>query len=291
MPAKPPSDLLSKHPSLSPTPGRRNSSDQALERAQLALRMQRPNEAERLAADVLKANRGNAVAATILGRALLAQNRADEAIAPLERAAHRSDDPEIETLLAGALFAAGRHEEALDQLRQTAARRPPFAPAFREHAGQLAKLGRIDEAIAVMESGLALAPDSVDMQIGLAFLYLNRNNRTKARATLEQALTAAPGRADILAALAQIMLLDGEYASAADAYRHALALRPDNATARANLAVCQLEMGERDAGETSLRAATRGRPEMLGRAIHSLAAASHGRFFMRPSKVAKFLNG
>lgn len=292
MPAKPPSDLLSKHPSLSPTPGRRNSSDQALERAQLALRMQRPNEAERLAADVLKANRGNTVAATILGRALMMQNLADEAIAPLERAARRSGDPEIETLLAGALFAAGRHEEALDQLRQTTARRPPFAPAFLEHAGQLAKLGRIDEAIAVMERGLALAPDSVDMQIGLAFLYLNRNNRTKARATLEQALAAAsPGRADILAALAQVMLLDGEYASAADAYRHALALRPDNATARANLAVCQLEMGERDAGEASLRAATRGRPEMLGRAIHSLAAASHGRFFMRPSAVAKFFNG
>jgi tetratricopeptide (TPR) repeat protein len=291
MPAKPTRDLLPKHPFPSPSPGRRNSSDQALERAQLALRMQRPNEAEQLAADVVKANRGNTVAATILGRALMMQNRADEAIAPLERAARRSGDPEIETLLAGALFAAGRHEEALDQLRQTTARRPPFAPAFREHAGQFAKLGRIDEAIAMMESGLALAPDAVEMQIGLAFLYLNRNNRTKARATLLQALTAAPGRPDILAALAQVMLLDGEYASAADAYRHALALRPDNATARANLAVCQLEMGERDAGEASLRAATRGRPEMLGRAIHSLAAASHGRFFMRPSAVTKFFNG
>jgi tetratricopeptide (TPR) repeat protein len=200
-------------------------------------------------------------------------------------------NPEIETLLAGALFAAGLVKEALDQLRQTIAKRPPFAPAFREYAGQLAKMGRIDEAIAVLESGLALAPDVVDFQIGFAFLYLNRNDRTKARATLLRALTAAPGRHDILTALVQVMLLDGEYAAAAEGYRRALALRPDDATARANLGVCQLEMGERDAGEATLRSATRGRPEMVGRAIHTLAAASHGRFFLGPSAVAKFLNG
>jgi hypothetical protein len=41
-PAKSSSDLLSKYPSLSPIPGQRNSSDQVLERAQLALRMHVP---------------------------------------------------------------------------------------------------------------------------------------------------------------------------------------------------------------------------------------------------------
>jgi hypothetical protein len=58
---------------------------------------------------------------------------------------------------------------------------------------------------------------------------------------------------------------------------------------RADLGACQLEMGARDAGESTLRAATRGRPEMLGRAIHLLAATSHGRFFFRPSAAVKFL--
>jgi hypothetical protein len=48
-------------------------------------------------------------------------------------------------------------------------------------------------------------------------------------------------------------------------------------------------MGERDAGEASLRAATGGDPHMTGQAITSLAASSHGRFFLRPSAVAKFL--
>ena len=159
-----------------PSPG-----NPTLEKALLALRMQRLDEAERLASDVLKSNRGNVVAADVLGRALLMQNRPKEAVDPLQRAARRSHDPAIEILLAAALDAAGRGEEAIDQLRLTAARRPPFPPAFLELGGQLGKLGRFDEGIAVLESGLAFAPDDLDLRMGLGYLHLKRNDRTKAR--------------------------------------------------------------------------------------------------------------
>lgn len=126
----------------------------------LAFRMGRPDEPEHLASDVLKSNRGNILAAQILGRALLVQSRASEAIDPLQRAARRSDDPEIETLLAAALAAAGRDDEASEQLRRTTARRPPFLPAFLELGRLLGDSGGFDEGIAVLESGLALAPDA-----------------------------------------------------------------------------------------------------------------------------------
>src|SRR3981081_1447291 len=98
---------------------RRNSSNDALERAALALQMQRPDEAERLAAGILKANRGNTVAAAILGRALMAQNRADEAISPLERVVRRGGESGNRNPACRSLFAAGLVKEALDQLRQT----------------------------------------------------------------------------------------------------------------------------------------------------------------------------
>jgi hypothetical protein len=58
---------------------------------------------------------------------------------------------------------------------------------------------------------------------------------------------------------------------------------------RADFAVCLMEMGEREAGEANLRAATRDRPQMLLRAVHSLATTVHGRLFLRPSAVVKFL--
>ena len=145
--------------------------------------------------------------------------------------------------------------------------------------------------MAALESGLAFAPDAVDMQRELAALHLKRNDRTRAREILLRALKVAPDRPDLLSALAQVMLLDGEYASTADIFRRIVALRPDDAIARADFGRCLLEMGERDAGEASIRMATQERPELYGRAILSLAVASRGRFFLRPSAAAKFLRG
>jgi Tfp pilus assembly protein PilF len=274
-----------------PRSTQQTNSGSPLERAVLALRMQRPQEAERLAAGVLKSNRGNLLAARVLGRALLMQNRAAEAIVPLERAAGRGDDPAIETELAIALAAAGRRDEALDQLRQTTARRPPFPQAFVEHGGLLSKIGHLEEATAVLENGLALAPEIVELQIELGFVYLKRNDRTKARSMFSKVLERSPERTDVLPALARAMAFDGEYAAAADLFRRALGLRPDDAMTRNNLGACLLEMGEREAGEARLRAAVRNAPQMAGLAITSLAAASHGRFFLRPSAAAKFLRG
>lgn len=253
--------------------------------------MGRFTEAEQLAAEVLKASRTDIAAASMLARALIAQNRGEEAIAPLERAARRGSDPGIETLLGAALGSAGRRTEAIEQLRRTTARRPPFTPAFQELAGQLARDGRIDEAIVVAESGLVLAPQAIDLQLDLARLHLQQNARGKARAILLRAREAAPGRPDIWMALVRVLLLDGEYAAAADACRHALGLRPDDALMRADLAACLLEMGEREAGEANLRSVLRSGPQMLGRATYALAASSHGRFFFRPSALAKFLQG
>jgi len=282
---------MSKGPPFPASPGRPNANDRALERAGLALRMQHPVEAERIAAEVLKANRGNVRAAQVLGQALLMQNRGAEAIAPLERAARRGEDPVVETLLGAAFALTGRIDEALEQLRRATARRPPYPPAFLEHGIQLARAGRFEEAMAVLESGLAFAPDAVDMQRELAALHLKRNDRIKAREILLRALKVAPDRPDLLSALAQVLLLDGEYASAAETFRRVVALRPDDAIARAELGRCQLEMGERDAGEASIRMATREKPELFGRAIMSLSVSSRGRFFLRPSAAAKFLRG
>jgi Flp pilus assembly protein TadD len=279
---------MSKRPLSNPQ--RPSPGNPTLEKALLAFRMHRFEEAERLAFDVLKSDRGNVVAADILGRALLTRNRAAEAIEPLQRAARRSNDPSIETLLAAVLATAGRDEEAVDQLRRTSARRPPFPPAFVELAAQLRKRGRFDEAVAVLESGLALTPDILDLRMGLGYLHIQRNDRASARSSFSQVLAVAPQRHDALVALAKVMVLSGEYAGAADLYRRALGLQPDDAPTRVNLAKCLLELDERDTAEATLRAATRGSAKSAGSAIMALAAAPHGRFFLRPSAAAKFLH-
>lgn len=280
---------MPKHPSVS-SGNRGHNQSQVLQRAALALQMRQFIEAERLATEVLKASRTDVGAASILARALIAQNRGEEAIAPLERVARRVTDPGIETLLGAALVSAGRRTEAIDLLRRTTERYPPFLPAFQELAGQLSRFGRIDEAVAVIENALGFAPEAVDLQLDLARLVLLRNERSRARAILVKAREAAPGHPDVLTTFAGVLLLDGDYASAADVYRHVLALRPDDAVTRAALSACFLEMGERDAGEANLRQALRGRPQMIGRTTYALVHSSHGRFFFRPSAMARFLS-
>lgn len=272
-----------------PAPSQPNASDHAVQQALFALQMQRPDEAERIAAEVLKANRGHLGAATVLARALMMQNRPDEAIAPLEKAARRANDPGIETELAAALVAAGRHDDALKQLRQTTARRPVFPPAFFEYANQLSAQGKYRDAVDLLESGRAVAPHVVEFYREIAFHSLKLNARTRARECLTQALDMAPDRADLLAGLAQVMLLDGDYAAAAETYRRSLALQPNNEMARILLSSSLFELNERDAAEANLREIVREMPQMTGRAITALADAPHGRLFLRPSDAEKFL--
>ncbi len=272
-------------------PDRPSSVSQALEQASLALQAQRPDEAERLAAGVLRADRSNITAARVLATALLVQGRADEAIHPLQRAARRSQDPAIETLLARALAAIGRKDEALDQLRETIGRRPPFPQAFLELGDQLSAMGRFEEGAAVFESGVALMPDALVLRVGLGYLNLQRNDRAQARTLFLRVRAEAPGRIDALVGLARVMTLDGDYAEAAELYRKVLEVRPSDAATRIELGKCLLEMGKRDAGAATLCAATQGSAELSGPATMALATASHGRFFLRRSAAAKYLRG
>ena len=153
------------------------------------------------------------------------------------------------------------------------------------------KLGRSDEAIEMIESGIALAPDAIDLQIDLGRLHINSNDRVKSAHDAAQALAAAPGRPDIPAALARVMLSGWRLCGGGGHLQASARLAARRRHDAGRLAACQLELGARDAGEATLRAATRGRPEMLGRAVHLLAATSHGRFFFgqRRGKIPRQL--
>ena len=155
-----------------PLPERPSLIDQTLDRAVLAFQAQRPDEAARIAAEVLRSARGNLRAAQLLGQALLMQARPLEAVEVLGPVARRSGDPGIETLLARALAEAGRGAEAQDLLRKATTRRPAYPLAFVELGDRLGKAGRFDEAAAVFEAGLALAPEAQVLRVALGYLRL-----------------------------------------------------------------------------------------------------------------------
>ena len=265
------------------------NAEQALHAAILALQGQRPDEAERIAAAVLKREPLHPVAAGILGRAMMLQNRAAEAIPVLEQAARRGNDSAVETQFADALVATGRRDEALAQLRRTMARRPAFLPSFVMYARYTAETGAHADAIAALQQGCALFPGAWELQNELALQHIKINDRAAARAVLSQALAGAPQHPFLLMTLGQVHYLDGDYAAAADTYRRVLVINPGDAAARKNLGTCCLELGERAGGEADLRVAVRAAPQLAGHAIAAMALASHGRFFLRLSAAMDFL--
>ena len=254
----------------------------------MALQMQQFADAEQLASQVLKSDRGNTLAAEVLGRALLAQNRLEDAVGHLSKFARRTGEPSIETLLAGMLAAVGRRDEALDHLRRAITPQPPYIPAFAELALQLRKSGLLEDAMTVAESGLALAPQSADLQLALGYVLADRNERVRAREVFANLRAAEPTHHDAMLALAGALIWDGDYKQAADLYRRALAIKPLDDT-RIRLAKCLLELRQREEAEVLFRAAAHGVSQLAAPAVIGMVSASHGRIFLQPSVALDFL--
>ena len=262
-----------------------------LQRAALALKAKRPEEAQRIAEEILRRDPRHARAPHILGFALLMQGRAEAAVSPLEAAARGRHDPEIETQLALALSQVGRRDDALSRLRRASKRQPPYAPAFHGLGSLLFAMGRHDEAIEALRGGVAVAPMMPEMSIQLGNVFLQRRKYEEARAAFGQALSISPDTSDALIGMGKAQYAIGQSQAAADCFRRCLRIRPDDDSIWLHLGHCLLRLGERDAGFECFRTASRGDPKRYGRALLSLAASGRGRAWLKPSAAAQFLRG
>jgi tetratricopeptide (TPR) repeat protein len=265
--------------------------DDALSRAMFALNSQRPNEAERIAGEVLKADPHHARALHIFGCALLMQGRARDAIAPLETAARGRRDPEIDTQLAVALRQTGRHDDALSRLKRATKRQPPYAVAFCELGSLLVEMERYDEAIEALGRGLEVAPMISDLSIQLGYIFLSRRNCADARVAFARALDISPGSFAALYGMAKAHQEVGECQTAAEYFRRCLTIRPDDAGLWLNLGQCLLEFGQRDAGYECFRTAASDDSKRYGNALASLVRSGRGRFWLKPSAAERYLQG
>ena len=220
------------------------------------------------------------------------QGRAEEAVAPLEKAARTSRDPEVETQLAIALRQAGDSDKALTWLKRAVKRTPPFAPAFHELGFVLHSLGRSAEAIDVLRQGLAVAPMMTELAIQLGFVCYAINDRANAGAAFAHALSVNPVHPEAIQGLGTVLMDAGDYAQAAElvppcafgqSRRHVGAHRARQMPARARRArrrLCLLARGERARARN-----------FTARSLRALLSSGHGRFWLRPSSAAKFLKG
>lgn len=263
--------------------------DQALQQALAAIANGWPIEAERILRALLSKGSRRVGALHALGRALLAQRRTGEAIAPLEEAARHGADPVVETNLAMALDQSGRAAEAVQWLERATTRQPPFAPAFHELGALLCSLGRLDEAEAVLKRGLELAPNVAELSVVLGGLYLDRSDTENATLAFARALVNEPGHPGALCGFGAALMAEGQFARAAERFRQALARNPADVQARLSLGACMLELGRRDEGFASLRAAVQITPRAYAMALKTTVTSARGRFWLKPSTAAKLL--
>lgn len=268
---------------------RQRGQAEALQQAAFALQSRRPLDAERIARDILKANAAQPDAAMFLGYALLMQERLDEAVAPLEKAARASSNPEIETQLAIALRRLGDDDKALVWLKRAVKRTPPFPPAFHQLGSLLQALNQPDEAIAVLKQGIAAAPTSPELWTQLGLVSNAVADRAGAAEAFSRALAINPVYPAAVKGLTTALMRDGDYAQAAELFKRVVAAYPDEGSARIGLGKCLLELGETDAAYAALRAGV-SKGVRLPAALQAIVSSSRGRFWLRPSRAAAFFN-
>ena len=270
-----------------------NSADphDLLRRAKIALDSNRPQEAQRIAERILKSDPRRAQALHILGCALLMQDRAADAIEPLEDAARTLRDPETDTLFAIALRRIGRNEDALSRLKRATKRRPPFGAAFHELGFVLFSMERYHEAIEVLSRSQELLPMMPELSILLGNVFLECRNFPNAKISFARALNISPNSLDAMYGLAVAHWRLCEHQAAANLFRHCLMRKPDDVSTMLGLGHCLLELGQRDAGYDCFRKVARGHSNRYGSALAALVNSGRSRFWLKPSAAARFLRG
>ena len=95
---------------------------------------------------------------------------------------------------------------------------------YDEHAHQLYNEGRIDEALELLQEGVQLYPNVVELHVGMAYAFLAREDYAWARRSFERALALDPDNEDSLAGSGEVLLKVGERPQALAAFDRLLAL-------------------------------------------------------------------
>jgi tetratricopeptide (TPR) repeat protein len=95
---------------------------------------------------------------------------------------------------------------------------------YDERAHQLYNEAQYDEALSVLREGLSLYPHSVELQIGVGYARLARDEFAWARKAFEEALVLDPEHEDALAGFGETLLRFGQSGAALQAFKKTLEL-------------------------------------------------------------------
>jgi len=207
------------------------------------------------------------------GRAFLAANQLEQAIAVLKQAAQASPGSmSIHFLLGMAYQKSRRPGDAIAALEDALRLDPRYPPALQMMAESLVAVGRREEAARHYRAVLALDDANAGAHGALAQFLRQNGNTDEALHHLQRAIEIDPDNAEALNELGIVYEKQGDLERAADVYRRAVAANPDHAIAQFNLGMLLLRGGHALDAPPHLRQAVVFKPD-LARAIVRRAGA------------------
>lgn len=206
---------------------------------------ERMEEAERAYAEAIRIDGMDVLARMGLGELKIAAGRAADAIREFELALQRRPALVAAHLgLGNALALAGRNEEALERYEKALELRPRLPEGEFAAGFALARLGRTREAEKRYRRALVMRPDFAAAWINLGSLLRDECREAESEAALRRAVELRP---DLISGWVNLALLerDRRKPEAAEAnLRRALALNPNQVETL--VAWCQFRAAERD---------------------------------------------
>lgn len=204
--------------------------------------------------NALQEDAGLAEARFLLGKINLEQGNVAGAIKELQRALELGyGENEVLPLLARARIMNGEFDKVVQTLKGKTLSDPKAQVIVLTALGS-AHLGKaeMEEASAVFESALKLAPDDLDARIGLGRAKLFSGKAEAAQQDAEAIVKADPGNGDAYALLADALLAQSRIDEAIGALEQAVAARPDNVGFRYALVSLLFGMRKTDAAVAAI---------------------------------------
>ncbi len=184
--------------------------------------------AELICRDTLGEEPDNAPALDVLGRALEASGKPEEALECVQRALRlRPRDPELHVLLGNVLVKLGRKDEAAAAYGSALKLRPGFAKALNNLGNLLLERGEIDAALLNYREAVRLDPDYRDAWSNIALAYVAKGVQDEAERALRRALEIDANYFPALASLGELTRKQDRLVEAEAICRRLVELRPD----------------------------------------------------------------
>ena len=177
--------------------------------------------------------------------------------------AARPDSSDAHNILGVALAALGRPDEADEALRRAIEINPGAASYRANLSDVLRRAGRLDDAASAAQQAIELQPDNVHALNNLGIVQYERKQFEEAVACYRRALELKPGMAEALNNLGNALRATGDSEGAMEAYRQALTQRSIYPEAHNNLGALLQQDGKFEDAEGELRTAIAQNPRYI----------------------------